>query len=213
MKRFGWILMLFIVFGLGVWIGVNYFLNRGPSETSSSDSTVLIEKVNQVCKLVTVEGIFHERYDETNIKEFNLYLVPRAWQKFSKKATLIVSGKVLVGYDMDRIEITADSTTKTIYLSNMPQPEILAIDHEVRYENLDESWFNTFEEKDFTLLNQNAKQVLREKAVNEQLMEKAIEQGNQVIDVVRFMAESVGWNVQLGTYIPPPPAADQMLND
>ncbi len=214
MKRIGWPLLLIIFFVLGLWIGVNFLLNKGPTETNSAETTILIEKVNQVCKLVTVEGIFQERYDETNIKNLGLYLVPDAWQQFSKKATLIVTGKVLVGYDMDEITISADSSNRIIYLDNIPQPEVLAIDHEVSYENLDESWFNTFSEEDFNRLNKNAKMALEQKAVEEKLLEKAVEQGNQIIDVIQFMVESVGWEVKLGTYIPPTSIPnDQLTND
>lgn len=197
MKRLAFIFSLVLFFFLGIWVANKFLMSGAPKETVSSNATVLLEKVEKVCKLVTVEGNFDERYDETNIKEFTVYLpLPSTW-KFSKTARLRVKGKVLVGYDMDKVKITADSVRKTLILSNMPEPEIMAIDHTVGYENLDESWFNTFNEKDFTMLNQNAKEVLKKQAIQSRLLEEARTQGNQLIDVIRFMAESAGWKVEV----------------
>lgn len=188
------ILAFIAVFALGIFL-TRQFYQKAP-ESTAIESTVLLEKIENVCKLVTVEGTFSELYDETNIKQLTFYLpVPTSWQ-FSKKAMLQVTGKVLVGYDMKAIKITSDEATKTIYLSNLPDPEILSIDHEVQYKNLEESFFNSFETNDFTQLNKNAKEVLRKKALESRLLVKADEQGNQMLDAIRFIAESSGWTLK-----------------
>lgn len=180
------------VFGLGAWLA-SWFYQRQAEEVSRSQSVVLLEKVEKVCKLVTVEGNFTELYDESNIRKFTVYLpLPTTWS-FSKQAILQVTGRVLVGYDMEGVNISLDSTRKQLLIRNLPEPEILAIDHQVQYKNLDESFFNSFTPEDYTRLNQNAKEVLRRKAEESTLMQEARQQGNQLLDVIRFMAESVGW--------------------
>lgn len=189
-----WVILFILVFGIGIALTHFYYQSQKEEETRSR-STVLLEKVEQVMKLVTVEGNFDELYDETNRRSMTLMLpFPSTWT-FSKSAIIRVSGKVLVGYDMENIEIEADSLTRTIYLRNMPEPEILSIDHEVSYQNLEESYFNSFEPEDFTKLNQNAKKVLEEKAQESRLLDEAADQGNQVVEVIKFMAESAGWTV------------------
>ena len=197
MKRILFPLLLAVFFGLGIWASYQFLNFAQPKAYSNIDSTVVLEKVEQVFKMVTVEGVFVERYDETNIKEFTFYLPLPSRFKFSKSAELEVRGRVLVGYDMGEIEIEADSLAKRILLSNFPQPKIIAIDHEVRYKNLDESWFNSFDEKDFTILNKNAKKVLEQQAVEQLLLEKAKEQGNQVIDAMAFMVNAAGWKLEI----------------
>ena len=197
MRKFLLPLLLVAFFAFGVWAAYQ-FLNFGKTkEYTEADSTVILEKIEQVCKLVTVEGNFEERYDETNYREFTLYLPLPSTLKFSKSAQLRVLGTVLVGYDMEKIIVSADSTNKTITLSNFPDPEIIAIDHEVFYDSLDDSWFNSFNEKDFTALNKNAKKVLEQKAVKELLLEKAHEQGNQILDAINFMVNSAGWQLEV----------------
>lgn len=191
--------LVYIVVGAGLLLlggGLTYrLMTKEAAETRVSEATVLLERVREVCKVVTVEGEFSELYNETNHREVTLYLpIPTNWN-FSKSAMLEVTGKVLVGYDMENVSITVDSTQKRISLSNLPQPEILAIDHEIKYRNLEESFFNGFSADDYTQLNRNAKTVLREKAAQSDLIDKARMQGNEMVDAIRFMAEAIGWEV------------------
>ena len=197
MKRYGLIALILIAcFGAGIWMA-NYWRNQKEASISRSQSTVLLEQVRKVCKLVTVEGTFTELYNDTNIRKMTFYLpLPTSWN-FSKTALLEVKGKVLVGYDLEKIKITADSTNRVIRISNLPQPEILSIDHDVRFTNMDESFFNGFTKEDYTRLAQNAKAMLREKAVEQKLLEEAAAQGNQLFDVMKFMVEGAGWRLEI----------------
>ena len=194
MKRILAIIGLLAVFGLGFWAASWYFRQKAEDEIRSQ-STVLLEKVSKVRKLVTVEGNFSELYDETNIRKFTLYVpMPSTWS-FSKQAILKVTGKVLVGYDMEQIRISVDSLQHRIVVGNLPEPRILSIDHEVEYKNLEESFFNSFTPEDYTRINNNAKAVLLQKAEESRLLDEARKEGNQMLDVMRFMAESVGWEL------------------
>lgn len=183
-------------FGLGVWL-TQWFYQSKKKEISSAQSTILLDKVKDVLKLVTVEANFNELYNETKTRPVTLYLPLPSTFSFSKKAILEVQGKVMVGFDLEKVTISADSTNRILTLSNLPEPEILSIDHQVQYRNLEESFFNSFSAEDYTSLNHNAKEMLRQKVEESDLMEKARSQGNQMIDVIRFMAESLGWTVQL----------------
>jgi len=195
-KKISYGVALAVVFFLGLFIA-NWYSARNAVSESKSESVVLLEKVRKVMKLVTIEGEYNETYDERNIKKVTLYLpFPTVWG-FSKKAMMQVKGKVLVGYDMQQIKITADSLNRIITLSNLPEPEILAIDADVAFKNISESYFNSFTPEDYTQLNKNAKNALREKAIEEALLNRAAEQGNQLVEVVRYMTNAVGWQLQI----------------
>ncbi len=191
-------------FGLGVWL-TQWFYQSKKKEISSTQSTILLDKVKDVLKLVTVEANFNELYNETKTRPVTLYLPLPSTFSFSKKAILEVKGKVLVGFDLEKVSISADSVNRVLTLSNLPEPEVLSIDHQVQYRNLEESFFNSFSAEDYTSLNHNAKEMLRQKVEESDLMEKARGQGNQMIDVIRFMAESLGWTVQLEEAVVPAP--------
>ncbi len=171
------------------------FRGKQAETTARAEATVLLERVRQVCQLVTVEGEFSETYNEKNTKNFTLYLPLPSQVSFSRTALLQVKGRVLVGYDMEGVSVSTDSLAKTVTISGLPQPKILAVDHELIYRNLDESWFNSFEPEDFTQLNRNAKRILQEKAVESGLLDKAVEQGNALLESITYMARAVGYTV------------------
>lgn len=181
---------------IGGFLVSKFIFEKKQREHTEQNATVLLDKVEQVFKLVTVEGNFVETYDQLNTKSYTIYLpFPSSWS-FPKSASVEVKGKVLVGYDMEGVTMTLDSTSKQIIVNNMPkQAEILAIDHELAYKNLKESYFNSFKPSDYTKLNANAKQFLRQKAMESRLMTEAEDQGNQTLQLVKFMAESAGWTV------------------
>ena len=108
---------------------------------------------------------------------------------------------------MEQLSIKIDSTNRSITLSNLPQPTILAIDHEIKYRNLEESFFNSFTPDDYTQLNKNAKEALRKKAYESSLLEKARAEGNTMLESIRFMVEGMGWQLQYQepTGLPPTP--------
>jgi hypothetical protein len=166
------ILLILLAFALGLGLA-GWFFNQKAKSIQKESATVLLEQVHQVRKMVTVEGQFSELYDETNIRNFTIYIpMPSTWS-FSKQAILQVTGKVLVGYDLQDIAITLDSTNQQMIISNLPEPEILSIDHELAYKNLEESYFNSFSPEDYTRISKNAKAVLAEKAKESGLIEEA----------------------------------------
>lgn len=187
-------IFLLLVFLGGIFVTYKLMDSRA-QETRQVEATVLLERIREVCQLVTVEATFSELYTETNLKEVTLYLpIPTYWE-FSKKALLEVRGRVLVGYDMEQVSINVDSTKRQITLNNLPEPTILAIDHEIKYRNLEESFFNSFTPEDYTQLNRNAKAVLRKKAEEGDLLDKARTEGNAMLEAITFMAASIGWKV------------------
>ena len=209
-SKLGLGILLTVVFFAGLWISYQWFGSKS-RESKQVESTVLLERIREVCQLVTVEGQFSELYTETNLKEVTLYLpIPTYWE-FSKKALLEVKGRVLVGYDMEQVSIKVDSMSRQIVLNNLPEPSILAIDHEISYRNLEESFFNSFTPEDYTQLNRNAKEVLRRKAEESNLLDKAREDGNAMLEAITFMAQSIGWEViydQASTKLPKPAHAN-----
>lgn len=185
--------VLAFLLGLAVFWG---FSNSG-EQTTHEEATVLLEQIRKVTKLVTVEGDVSELYNSTKTKEVTLYIPLPARLSFEKSATVQVEGTVLVGYDLEQLSIDVDEVNRTVTLGNLPEPEILAIDHELIYRNLEESWFNSFTAEDYSMLNKEAKTRLRDEALKSKLMEEARLEGNTLIDAIRFLAKGADFEVLL----------------
>ena len=183
--------ILAFLLGLAVFWG---FSNSG-GQTTHEEATVLLEQIRKVTKLVTVEGDVSELYNSTKTKEVTLYIPLPTHLSFEKSATVQVQGTVLVGYDLEQLSIDVNETNRTVTLGNLPEPEILAIDHEMIYRNLEESWFNSFTAEDYSKLNKEAKDRLRAEAMKSRLMEEARLEGNTLIDAIRFLTKGSGFEV------------------
>jgi hypothetical protein len=205
MKRLIWPILLLLAFFAGIWVYHSY--TNSTVETNASDVTVLYEEIKTVCKLIAVEATYSERFDSLNEKSVSIFYPLPYKYKLSKTATIFVSGKMMVGYDMSKMSINMDSETKTVTLSNEPEPEILAIDHDIKYENIDESWFNSFSPKDFTDLNRAAKEAVRKRGVSDYIIQRARDDGNQMIQIIKLLAENAGWTVKVEASQP-----EQILN-
>lgn len=161
----------------------------------TEDSSVLLERVRGVLKMVTVEGDIHEIYNSTQSRDVTLYLPLPTRFSFDKRATVEVRGTVLVGYDLEKLDLRVEADSRRVLISNLPEPEILAIDHELDYRDLEESWFNTFTARDYSELNRRAKEVLRNKALESRLTEEAARRGGDVLEGLRFLVEGAGYEL------------------
>ncbi len=182
---------------LGAFLGGLWMSKQWSSKPRiEEDGSVIIEQIDKVCKLVTVEGTFSGIYSQKNTKDFLIYF------PMTKKAQIQVTGKVMAGYDMEKIQIDVDNQTKIITLSNLPEAKIIAIDHDVKYHNIEESFFNEFTAKDFTMWNKGAKDLLQKQAIDNALLKQAEQQGNQMLETIEFMAKIAGYKVEIQGYLP-----------
>ncbi len=193
MKNILLFLGILAAFALGGYMSYSFFSPK--EEIVETDSFVLLEKVKKVCKLISLEATFEERYTEKNIKPVTLYIPFPTTFTFPKEASILVRGTVLVGYNMEAVSFKVDQPTKTLTISNLPDPEVLAIDHEIKYENLSESFFNEFSKEDYTQLAKNAKAELQKAAIEDKLLEQVRSDGNEMIDIIETLVNSAGWTL------------------
>lgn len=186
----GIIALLLVLLGFAAGYGVFFFFKSESNIKKEENTEILLERIKQVSKLITVEGYFTEIY---NYKDYWKY----DWWPFQRKALIRVKAKVSVGYDMSKIKIDSNPATKTITISNIPQPEILSIDHDLDYYDVSEGTFNTFEPSDYNRLNENAKKFILDKAGKSDLLQSAKAQGVKTFDMIRFVTEVSGWSLTI----------------
>lgn len=165
---------------LGLFIGTRFASSWFPTQRTSNQ-TVLLNEMRDVMKLITVEGYFSEVYD---YKDY--YYAD--WKPFTKKALVRVQAKVSVGYDMEAVTFRADESSKTIVIENMPEPEILSLDHDIDYYDIQQGAFNTFTEDDYNKLNKGAKDFIKAQVADSPLYERAAKQRDHIINMLIQLA-------------------------
>jgi len=157
-----------------------------PAVTESS--TVMLEKIQKVFKFVAAEGEISEIYD---YKDYQYYDI----SPLRKKILVRVNAKVLIGYDFEKASFNINEETRTITIDSIGPAEVLAIDHDLDYYDIQEGTFNYFSEEELNEINEKAKNYAGSIVKDSDLYQVAAEQKDDLIDMMRVAASSAGWEV------------------
>lgn len=166
------------------------FRKKKSKELTEHQSTVLLEKIKSVCKLISVEGDFAEIYKYENTKEHFMSLVSS-----KKKALIVINAKAQIGYDLQKIFMHADNEKKKIILTNFPEPEVISIEPELEFYDIQNGLFNTFTPNDLTSLNKEAKKHILEKIPESGLMDTAKREAVEAVLLIEKIVETIGWKL------------------
>src|SRR5690606_8227833 len=115
-----------------------------------------------------------------------------------KEALVRVKARVSIGYDLEGMSLKADQESRTITLFAPDDPQILSVEHDVDYYDLKEGLFNSFSPRELTRLTGKAKQQVIEKVPMTGLFHEAHRQRDDMIGMMRGIAETAGWKLELG---------------
>ena len=179
-----------ILGGILVYWVYSLFNKKQSKQLTEKQSTVLLDKIKSVCKLVSVEGDFAEIYHYENTKEGFMNLLSS-----KKKALIIVKAKAHIGYDLKKLKMKADNERKKIILDAFPEPEVLSIEPDLQFYDIKNGLFNSFKPEDLTNLNVEAKEHIKQKIPESGLMDTAKKEALQAVLVVEKIVETIGWTL------------------
>ena len=167
-----------------------FFRKKQKKDLTKYQSTVLLERIKKVCKLITVEGDFAEIYKYESTRERFMSLISS-----KKKALIVINAKARIGYDLKKILIHSDTANKRIVLTNFPQPEVLSIEPELEFYDIKNGLFNAFTPDDLTNLNKEAKLHIKEKIPESGLMKTARREAMEAVLLIEKLVETIGWKL------------------
>lgn len=188
LRYFLYLALLAVIAG-GLWWLSSEWVARSRVHTTQN-ATILLERIQKVAKLTTVEGYFSELYENRSFQYFDIY-------PFQKKVLVRVKAKVSAGFDLEQLSLETDQAGKTIWINALPEPTILSIDHDLDYYDISEGLFTSFSEADYNKILSEAKDLIRKKASESSLLAEASAQGKDFLDMVRLIAESSGWQLKI----------------
>src|SRR6218665_1046633 len=185
---------LFFIVALGVggiaaWQVFNWVYGkkiRDNREQLRRESTLLLERIEKVFKVVVAEGYFTEIYDHSSKKDFwGLF-------KINKKALVVSRAKVSVGFDFGKMKVRRDETTRKLIVEEFPTAEVISIDTDYKFYDIDQGWLNKFSHEDYTNILNEAKKLMQEKALESDLPKVA---NRQVGLMMNQLAAAVNWEI------------------
>lgn len=187
--------MELLFLGLAVGAIASYFILKRFSISQrrslvEKQSVVLLDKIRKVSKLITVEGDFAEIYHHENTQEKFLGLFTS-----KKKAIILINAKTHIGFDFKKIKMRADNHKKTIIISEFPEPEVLSIEPNIRFYDIQNGFMNKFSSEDLTKVNEEAKKHILQKIPESNLMQTANQEALEAISLMQNLVETIGWKL------------------
>jgi hypothetical protein len=183
------LLGLFLGAIITYWI-LRYLKFQNTKSLTQSQSTILLEKMRKVWKLITVEGEFAEIYHYENTKERFLNMISS-----KKKAVILINAKAHIGFDLSKIKMEAINERKVIKLTEFPKPEVLSLETDLKYYDKKEGLFNKFDSSDLTELNVKSKKFLMDKIPDSGLFETAQTEALEAVLMIQNIVETIGWTL------------------
>lgn len=175
---------------IGMYWFYGLFNKKKKQALVKHQSTVILDRIKSVCKLVSVEGDFAEIYRYENIKDRFLNLLSS-----KKKALVVINAKAQVGYDLKKLKLEADLDRKRIILTAFPEPEVLSIEPDIQFYDIKNGLFNSFSSDDLTDLNAKAKEHIRDKIPESGLLETAKKEALEAVMIIEKIVETIGWRL------------------
>ena len=181
------VLILFATFAGGIFFYKSCMTSK--EKVPQIDTTLFIDKIETVLKMVSVEGHYTEmlKYDNST------YDFPG----FRKKALVQVTGKVLVGYNMEKYKMNYDVKNKTLNITQFPPAEILAIEANTKYFDMEQGIFNSFTKEELTNIDKKSKEAIRNKALSDHLIKTAEDQKNELLMLMLDPLFADNWKITI----------------
>ncbi|GAB3917235.1 DUF4230 domain-containing protein [Larkinella terrae] len=195
------ILITLLLGGFGGVAVTNWWRKKKSTPVTDvrKESTMLLDRIEKVFKVVMAEGYFTEILSYQDDKKF-LYFI-----NDPKKALIIAKAKVLVGFDFAKIRFRQpESGERKLIIESFPEPQVLSIDTDYKFYDIDPGYLNHFRSEDYTRLLDESKQTMLDKAMESDLPRIA---NNQIQFMMYQLADSMGWQLEL------PEAEQRKLNE
>ncbi len=175
-----------LVVGAVLYFSRSFFTKNKTQE----QSIILLEKIRNVSKLITVESDFSEILHYSDAKNILLNLLSS-----HKKAIVLANSKVMVGFDMKQMRIQPDPNRKLLTITHFPEPQVLSIETDVEYYDVSNGLFNKFAAKDLTQLNKKVRENIENKIPHSGVLETAHQKALETVGMIEQIVDTFGWKL------------------
>jgi hypothetical protein len=182
---FGIVIAFVIVFGL------RYCENKKENREVLQANTALIQKeLKNVGKLIVTEGSYAQVFSYNDSKKFYFDVLSAR-----KKALIVVNAKATIAYDLSKVQTEIDENTKTVRITNIPEPE-LSINPNIEYYDMQQDYLNQFNATDYNKIKMRVEKSLQEKIKASELRTNAENRLISELQKIYILTNSMGWTLE-----------------
>ena len=184
-------IFLGIIIAIVIVFGLRYCENKKDNREQLEANTALIQKeLKNVGKLIVTEGSYAQVFSFSASKDL-LYGLFDA----RKRALVIVNAKATIAYDLSKVEMEVDETTKTVTITKIPEPE-LSINPNIEYYDVQQDYLNKFTASDYNTIKQRVEKSLRKKIEASELQTNAENRLISELQKIYILTNSMGWTLK-----------------
>ena len=155
-----------------------------------ADTALIQKEIKNVGKLIVTEGQYAQVFNYSASRDL-LYGLFDA----RKKALVVVNAKATIGYDLSQIQTRIDETTKTVFITKIPEPE-LNIYPEIEYYDVKQDYLNQFQASDHNAIKRKVTELLKKKIEASELRTNAENRLITELQKIYILTNSLGWTLQ-----------------
>lgn len=184
-------LLLGLAIGIVAMFVLQYFFKKEKDESVlTENSSLIVQEIKNVGKLVVTEGYFSEVMTYQDAKK---YL--NNWVSFDKKALVVINAEATISYDLHQLRYEIDEANKVVRLLYIPQEE-LKIYPKIQYYNLEESSFNPFTAEDHNKIQKRVTDVISKKIDQSSFRSNARDRLLTELSKILILTHSMGWKLE-----------------
>lgn len=186
MKPFIFGIVITLIAVLGIYFWTNLAAKKEQVEVNSS---IIKEQINNVGKLVVVEGNYSQVLNYKNTRQNYLRIFPA-----SKKALVIINSKVTISYDMRQLDTEVNENLRTVTIHSIPDEEI-NIYPEIEYYDISQDYFNQFTAQDYNKIKSTVHNIIEEKVNQSDLKARARANFISELQRIYILTNTMGWTL------------------
>jgi len=171
------------------WLGKAYFDNV-QSPNIEQRTVIIEEQIRKIAQLATAEGHYGQMFTH---KEVGFLDYP----SFNKSVIVDAQARTVIGFDLEGISVEADPKAKKLIVHHWPNPAELAYEVDMRYFDLNQGLFNSFDSKELNAIKAGMGKELKTKIDYASLELKSFEQAEDLLGIIDENLGLAGWQLEV----------------
>jgi hypothetical protein len=189
-------ILLGIVIAFVIVFGLRYCENKKENREILEANTALIQKeLKNVGKLIVTEGSYAQVFSYSDSKDLMYGLFDAR-----KRALIVVNAKATIAYDLSKVKTDIDETTKTVTITNIPEPE-LSINPNIQYYDVTQDYLNQFTASDYNKIKSRVEKSLKKKIEASELRTNAENRLISELQKIYILTNSMGWTLKYNSKV------------
>ncbi|MDC8001120.1 DUF4230 domain-containing protein [Aequorivita todarodis] len=189
-------IFLGIVIAFVIVFGLRYCENKKENREILEANTALIQKeLKNVGKLIVTEGSYAQVFSYSDSKDLMYGLFDAR-----KRALIVVNAKATIAYDLSKVKTDIDETTKTVTITNIPEPE-LSINPNIQYYDVTQDYLNQFTASDYNKIKSRVEKSLKKKIEASELRTNAENRLVSELQKIYILTNSMGWTLKYNSKV------------